>query len=257
MTRALVVAALVVATLLGGGCSGTTGSGLVAFSARAGGVDGAAAFDTGAGYHVALSRARLHLGAVYLNQSVPSSGGPEEPCILPGIYVGEVFGGIDLDLLSPATVPFPTAGEGTATRALEGEVWLTGGDINASDDPTPIADVEGVATRGAAQFPFRGIVTISGNRAIPPATPAMPGSNPICRQRIVSLIPVDLQLADGGALELRIDATAMFHGVDFAALTPDGSGIYVIPDSNGGVGGAFFKGVTSTAPYQFTFTPRS
>ncbi|MDB4964616.1 MAG: hypothetical protein JWN44_305 [Myxococcales bacterium] len=253
MTRAL----LLVAVAVTAGCSGTTGSGLVAFTARAGGVEGAAAFDTGAGYHVVLSRAQFHLGAVYLNQSVPSAGGPEEPCILPGIYVGEVFGGLDLDLLSSATVPFPAAGEGTATKAVEAEVWLTRGDVNAADDLTPVAQLEGVATRGTNTFPFRATVTIGANRAIPPATPAMPGSNPICRQRIVSLIPVSLTLEDGGVLEMRVDATAMFHGVDFATLSPDANGIYVIPDANGGVGGALFKGITTSAPYQFTFTPRS
>jgi hypothetical protein len=233
------------------GCGGTTGSGLVAFRARAGGVEGAAEFDSGSGYHVTLSRAALHIGAVYLNESVPSSGGPELPCLLPGIYVGEVFGGVDLDLLSTTLVPFPTTGEGTMKTAKEADVWLTGGDVNAPSDPTPILDVAGTAARGDQTWPFTATVTISTNRQIPPATPSMPGSNPICRQRIVSLIPVNLDLFDGGTLDVRVDVRPMFAAVDFALLPQDG----VIPDQNGGIGGALFKGVTTTAPYvQMTFT---
>lgn len=250
MNRACICLAVALA-----GCTGTTGSGLVAFSARAAG-SGNAAFDTGLGYHVTLSRAAFHLGAVYLNMSRPASGGAEEPCVLPGIYVGEVFGGVDLDLLSPAFVAFPTSGAGTQSHAVEAEVWLTGGDVNATDDPTHIFDAAGTATRGARSFPFSAAVTIGSNRKLPAPGPAMPGANPICRQRIVSPIPVDLTLQDGGRLDVQVDAAAVFNTVDFATLTPGSDGSYVIPDEPGGAGGALFKGVTSTAPYQFSYGAR-
>lgn len=249
-------------TLVLAGCSGTTGSNLVTFSALAGGpidaVDAASAleFDTGSGYHLTLSQASLHLGAVYLNMSVPSSGGPEEPCILPGIYVGQAFAGLDLDLLSPDLIPFSMPGEGTANPAVVAEVWLTGGDINAASDPTPILQTAGTASKNGQQWPFTATITIGSNHAIPATNPAMPGANPICRQRIVSPIRVDFALADGGTLDLRIDPRGMFNGVDFASLAPS-TGTYVIPDEPSGVGGQLYKGlVASSGVYQFSFTPK-
>lgn len=242
------------------GCGGTTGSGLVTFTARAGGPAGILAggpleFDTGSGYHVSLTRARFHLGAVYLNMSVPSSGGPEEPCVLPGIYVAEAFGGIDLDLLSPDLLTFPTPGQGTVNRAVEADVWLTGGDINAADDTTPILQAAGTASKGTQTWPFSATVTIGTNRAVPVQNPAMPGSNPICRQRIASLIPVDILLTDGGTLDLRVDPRGMWNGVDFSSLTTSGNPhSFVIPDQPGGAGGALYKGVLSNSGvYQFTW----
>jgi hypothetical protein len=265
MRQALAIA-LCAISLCAIGCSGSTGSGLVSFRARVGGPADAGpmlAFDSGMGYHITLARARFHLGAVYLNMSVPSSGGPEEPCILPGIYVGEVFGscqpsgacGLDLDLLSPDLVPFDLPGNGTANPAVEAEVWLTAGDINRAADPTIIFDVAGVAARAGVEWPFAATITIGANRQLPVQNPAAPGTNPICRQRIVSPIPVALTLTDGGTLDVRVDPRAMFNGVDFTALAASG-GSYVIPDQQGGVGGALFKGVTSTLPYQLTYSAR-
>lgn len=264
--------------LMFAGCSATTGGGLVSFTARAGGpqdVSGPVEFDAPSGYHLTLSTATFHVGAVYLNMSPPPSGGPEEPCMLPGIYVGQAFGacdggrcGVDFDLLSSEMVTFPLAGHGTASRALAGEVWLSGvegasgGDINAVDDPTPILQVSGVATRNTVEWPFSATVTIGKNRQIPPQNVAMPGTNPSCRQRIVSPIPIPggLVLTDGGTLDLRVDPRKMFNNVDFAAL-PITTGTYVIPDEASGpddplgVGNKFFRnGVLSNSAYQFTFT---
>ncbi|HEY2743477.1 MAG TPA: hypothetical protein VGL86_02600 [Polyangia bacterium] len=263
--RTLALVALIAAA----GCNGTTGSGLVTFTARAGGPadvtpGGPIDFDTGSGFHVTLTMAQLHFGAVYLNQSVPSSGGPQEPCILPGIYVGQAFGpcdasglcGVDVDLLSPTLTTFTTNGEGTVNQAVEADVWLTGGDINATDDPTPILEVTGTATRAADSWPFTSTITISSNRAIPPPNAAMPGANPICRERIASLIPVDFTLTDGGTLDLRIDPRGMFNSVDFATLAPSGSTTTLtIPDTSDGAGQALYKGVLANAGvYEFTWT---
>lgn len=247
-------------------CGGTTGSGLVTFVARAGGradVKGSLAFETGSGFHVTLSSAIFHLGAVYLNASVPSSGGPEEPCVLPGVYVGEAFGGcqggrcgVDLDLLSPDLVTFSLPGEGTANPVAEAEVWLTGGDINAAEDPTPILKAAGTAAKGGQQWPFTAAVTIGSNRKPAVVNPALPGANPVCRQRIVSPIPVGFNLSDGGVLDLRVDAAGMWNSVDFSTLSASG-GTYVIPDQAGGAGGALLKGVAANSGvYRFTFTTR-
>jgi hypothetical protein len=255
------------------GCSGTTGSHLVSFTALAGGpsdATGQLEFDTGKAYHVVLTRAELHLGAVYLNMAAPLSGGAEQPCILPGIYVGQAFAGLDLDLLSPNLIPFNGAGEGTANRALVGEVWLTGEDINASDDRTPVLQVAGTASKpNGTEWPFTATVTIGANRKVPPMSTAMPGTNPICLERIVSPIcllfdpnscpgglPGGLNLTDGGTLTLRIDPRGMFNNVDFASLPPT-TGTYVIPDAQGGVGDQLFSGLRSrSGVYQFSFNSK-
>jgi hypothetical protein len=240
-------------------CSGTTGSNLVSFTAQAGGpVDAAAplGFDTAIGYHVSLTRARLLIGAVYLNTSVPSSGAAASSCVLPGIYVAEAFGPVTVDLLSPVLQVFPAPGEGTETPATTAEVWLTGGDVNAPSDPTVILDVAGTAMRNGSSFPFEGTVTISSNRAIPVVNPALPGSNPICKQRIVTPILIDLTPTNGGVLTLRIDPRGMFQTVDFAAIAPTpGSTVLQIPDTPAGAGGALFKGLLSNAGvYQFSWS---
>ncbi len=259
------------------GCNGTTGSGLVTFSARAAGPadamdDAPLAFTSGNGFAITLTAATLHLGAVYLNASKPSSGGPEEPCILPGVYVGQAFADVDVDLLSSTLTTFTTTGAGTANPAAVGEVWLTGGDINAADDPTPILQVAGTATRMGDSWPFTATVTISENRAVPPPSAAMPGANPICRQRIVSPIcgaptasdscpPLIAMLTDGGTLDLRIDPRPMFDSVDFTSLAPNGSAATVtIPDTSAGAGAELYGGLRSNAAiggvYQFTWTDK-
>jgi hypothetical protein len=243
-------------------CSGTTGSGLVTFTALASGPADAVAgapmsFDTGSGFHVVLTRAQLHIGSIYLNQSVPSSGGAQVPCVLPGIYVAEAFGPLEVDLLSPQLHPFPTAGDGTQTPAKTAEVWLTGGDINASADPTVILSVGGTATRGSGVYPFTGSVTIGPNRALTGGNPGLPGANPICHQRIVTPILVDLLPTNGGTLELRVDPRGMFNALDFSALTrvSENPLRFEIPDSSGGPGGALFRGLLSNAGvYRFSWS---
>lgn len=267
MRRLVNTCLLVGAVAAVAGCNGTTGSGLVSFSARAGGPEGVIAgapfsFTSGSGYAVALTEARFHIGAVYFNQSVPSSGGPAEPCILPGVYVDQVFGacggsscGVDLDLLSPEMVPFPTPGEGTLNQAVTAEVWLTGGDINATDDETPILQVAGTATKGGDSWPFTGLVTIGANHTTTTQNPAMPGANPICRQRIVSPISLanpaansaGVTIDNGGTLTIRVDPTHLFDSVNFAALAPTGSATTLtIPNDSSLVGEELFDGVRST-----------
>jgi hypothetical protein len=253
------------------GCNDTTGGSLVSFQAAVGGAQGLGSggpieFDTGSGFHVQLTSARFHLGAVYLNMAVPSSGGPAEPCILPGIYVGQVMGGcdagsgvcgLDVDLLSPQLVPFPMGGQGTADQAAEAEIWLTGGDINAPDDPTPILKASGTATRGGQTWPFSATVTIGQNRALPVQNQAMPGANPICHRRIVTPIRVHFALVQDGTLTLRIDPRSMWNGVDFSTLMLSGGMAppYVIPDQSDGAGGALYDGLfASYGVYQFAFT---
>ncbi len=249
IARVLSVASFIVLTA---SCVGTTGSGLVTFRATASGlhdVDAKQPFTSGLGYAVTLARAKLHVGAVYLNRSVPTSGAQATSCILPGIYVAEVLGGLDVDVLDPTPQAFPVSGDGTADHASAGEVWLTGGDVTADDDATVILDVAGTASKGGATFPFEGALTIGKNRSLAPPDPSQPGANPICKQRIVTPIAIDLTPTEGGALTVRIDPRAIFDGVDFSLAAPDDSTPphFVIPDERGGISDQLFHGLRSNA----------
>lgn len=220
-------------------CVGTTGSELVAFPAYAAGPTDASAdttyrFTSGRGWDVELDRAVVHVGGVYLARSLPVSGAQETSCILPGQYVAEVSGGVDVDAISPRLQPLPVAGAGTATHAASGEVWLTSGDPNAPDDATPIADVHGWVAKNGSLREFKGTVTIGQNRATVVRDPARPGADPICKQRIVSPIPIDITPRNGGALVVRVDPKTWFANVDFSELVPDADGVLVFPDANEG-----------------------
>jgi len=245
-------AALAAGIVVGLGACGTTGGNVVTFDVAAAGVAGASSVEAAAGWHVVLNKAKLHLGAIYLNLSVPISGSQETSCILPGVYTAEELAPLDVDVLSTALQPFPARGTGTDDEARTGEVWLTGGDVNADGDSTVIADLAGTATLGAQVLPFTATVTISsGNRGIPASNPALPSQHPICKQRIVSPIPIDLRPHDGGTLVIRIDTAAWFSSVDFTALPADG----VVPDKNSNTASQnLFTGLrAAAAAFQFSF----
>lgn len=228
MRKGLIASAIVTTTLA---CIGTTGGRLVDFPAAAAGaadVTSPLAFDettiAGHTWHVTLTQATLHIGAVYLDQALPISGSQGTDCILPGTYTAEVLGtsldggldGLDVDLLSSAPQLFPSPGHGTTTAALAAQVWLTGGDINSISDGTKILVVVGSASDDTgATFPFEGTITISTNRV--PANQTA-GSNPPCKQRIVSPIPTSTAVQTTGGLLLRVDARQLFQNVDFSQL---------------------------------------
>lgn len=223
-TFALAAAVVAVAPALAS-CTGTTGGDLVTFDAFAAGPEDAVAgqpytFESSRGYQITLTRARLHVGAVYLNKASPTSVGSETSCFLNGIYVAEVTSGLTIDVLSPAPQPFPEAGFATTEHASTAEVWLSGGGaIDDDSDATVILDVEGTASKAGETFPFQGSITIGENRVIAPSSPAKPGANPLCKQRIVSPIPVDLDITPGEDLLLRVDPRGLFANVEMAALT--------------------------------------
>lgn len=208
--------------IVAGACVGTTGGDLVTFPAYASGPADATAgqpfrFMTSLGYDVTLTTARLHIGAVYMNQSTPASVSQDTSCTLAGIYVAEVTGGLDVDVLSPALQPFPTPGFGTTEKAKTGEVWLMGGNVNAETDPTVILQITGTATKEGVAYPFEGAITIGQNRSIPP-DPAQPGASPICKQRVVSPIRIELTPRAGGQLVVRVDPRGLFNNVELSEL---------------------------------------
>ena len=250
MTRAI---GLAVAAALAG--CGTTGGNLVSFDVVAQGAAppsprNAGVYDTSLGWHVKLSRAMLYIGAVYLNQTRPNSGIQGTDCILPSVYTGQELQGLDIDVLSPRAQPFPAPGTGTDDEVLTGEVWLTHGDVNAQTDKA-IADIAGTATRGTQVLPFSATIQInSANRGIP-SPPALPSQHPICKQRIVSPIFIDLRPHDGGTLSITVDPSGWFDAVDFTGVPPDG----VFPDDrNNTASDTLFTAIrAATATFKFSF----
>ncbi len=219
-------AALLAALLLAPACTGTTGYALVSFYASARGASDAVkgqpyTFSSGSA-RVTLTRAVLHVGALYLTQAVPTSGGGPAPCTLPGTYdgvfVGEVRGGGDVDLLDPSPQGLTVTGDGSTLPAATGQVWLMHGDVDAPSDPLPVLTLEGSVTSGGRTQTFAGSITIDSGRQPAPTNTSLPGSSPICTLRIVSGIPAHLTLAQGGTLVLRLDPRALFNDVPLVDL---------------------------------------
>ena len=216
----LAVAALLASSM---SCLGSTGGDLVELDAYAAGPESVVAgepyaFVNQRGYSVSLRKATLHIGAVYLNASVPTSLAQDTSCYLAGRYIAEVPGSVDVDTLDPTPQPFSVSGFATTERATTAEIWLTGGAIDAETDPTVIAAVAGVAEKDGQAFPFEGSITISSNRRVVPTDEALPGAKPICKQRVVTPISVDITPEEGGTLLVRVDPADWFQNVDFELL---------------------------------------
>ena len=200
--RALTAALSAAASL---SCNGTTGDELVTFSAYAAGAPHAGDpftvsvpnGETTTAYTVQIKSATMHIGALYLNQNVPT-----QACISTGLYSDQVPGAVDVDLLSTTPQPFSLQGNGTADPNQSFTLWLTDGaktaptSIDQETDPIdginyePTVVLQAVATNQAtgAEVAFFAIVTINtGNRGVTPTDPADPGGDPLCAQRIVSV----------------------------------------------------------------------
>jgi hypothetical protein len=237
------------AALAGLAACGTTGGSLISFDVTAQGT-GSNVAEAPNGWHVVLTRARLHIGAVYLNASVPNSGAQATNCILPGSYTGQELEALDVDVLSATPQPFPAPATGTDDAVRAGEVWLTGGDINAMSDSTVIVDLAGSATSGATVLPFSATFQLDSQDWGQISTGAQPSLHPICKLRIVSPILVDLQPHAGGTLAITVNPSRWFAGVDFAALPPDGA----FPnDRNNSNSNALFGSIGRPAAFQLSF----
>ena len=246
-----------------GACVGQTGGDSVLFPvAAAGPADAVAgqplAFSSGT-FDIVLTQATLHIGAVYLDQTAPVSGQQATGCYLTGTYLAQQTSALDVDLLNPSLQPFPAKALGiTEPPALIGQVWLTGGDINAVADTTPILMVAGTATESGSAYPFTGTVTIGANHV--PTGAGSGGGDPICKQRIVTPISAALTIKSTGALLLRIDPRLFFVGIDFSQL-PVGTSTagYVFSDDPTAAdyfptGEDLFSNLTSIGPYTFSWT---
>jgi hypothetical protein len=254
---------------------GTTGDSLVRFAPYASGPPDATKplpdFTTPNGFHLKLTSVSLRIGAVYVIEGAYNPGSQNTSCIEPGIYAAQVPGGVQVDLLDPTPQEFSVFGNGTADLGQIGEIWLTGGtptspDINAEMDPTPILSLAGIASSATKAYSFQATVTVSTNRTLPVNDQALPGLNPICKERILQFSPIHVQLFQGGAMYVRADPRGWFNEVDFSLPTcgidgPSGGGacdglqcitenskgecqLYEIPDTNASaIGQALFTGI--------------
>lgn len=249
-------------------CAVDTGSGSLDFEAYAAGpkqMAGAESylFTTVSGYEVELSRASLRVGAIYLNQQRPLPGSPKQACFLPGMYVAEVTSGVTVDLLSSELQAFGASGSGLLERAYTAQIWLLGegADIDALNDTAVIFDAAGIARRGAEEWPFEASLTIGAQRRQTPADPKKPGDNPICAERIVSPIPVNLKPSEGDRLVLRIDPAVFFRQVKFEELSQVQAEppLYRFRDESEGQPSLnLYRGLHSTrSAYQFSWEPAS
>jgi hypothetical protein len=210
-------------------CNGTTGYELVQFYAAGAGfsdvVEGQPyTFETSAGVHVTLTQASIHVGALYLTQAIPQAGGGPQPCSLSqtyaGAFVGEVRGEGDIDL---SVQQLQAIGDGSTIPASTGQVWLThdgsitDGNLNGSD-PLPILTLRGSFEDASGVHTFSAGITIDLDRISGPVNSGLPGEVQICQQRIVSGIPVDFTVAQGGTLVIELRAQPLFQGVPFTDL---------------------------------------
>jgi hypothetical protein len=202
------------------------------------------------------------VGGVYHNRARATSVASETSCTLKGVYVAELLGGADIDLLSDARQPFPGFGFATSERARTAEVWLTRGDVNAAEDSGPLLRVAGSAERDGRHYDFSGVLSIGPERVPEPIDPALPGQYPICKQRIVSPIPIDFQLREHDALQLDIDVRAMFANVDFMTLggaegvgagsADDGERVFADSPGVDQASDNLYSGMRSSAAYQLS-----
>ncbi len=221
------------------------------------------AFETELGFQVTLTKATMHVGAVYLTATAANLSSQDSSCIEPGRYLAEVPGPADVNLLSAAPQAFSVRGDGSVDVAVTGELWPTGGDINATDDSTEVLALEGTATRGGMSWPFEATVTIGENRTKPTSNPALPGLNPICKRRIVVVSPIQTPIVAGKSLYVRVDPRELVRLVDFSQLdlvqtTP--SPLYQVPDSDtadtagAAAGRDLFTGILTAGSSAFDFT---
>jgi hypothetical protein len=244
-------------------CVGATGGDTIDFPVAAAGPADATAGQplafTAGGWDIVLTQATLHIGAAYLDQSAPVSGGQATGCYLTGTYLAQETAGLDVDLLSPEPQRFPALAHGiTSPTTRIGQVWLTGGDINTVASTTHILVVGGSATQGGTTFPFSGTITIGANRES--SGGALAGGDPICKQRIVTPIPAALTIQAIGGLLLRIDPRLFFVNVDFGQLPMSAStGTYVFSDDPTAAGYTptgydLAYNLRATAAYAFSWT---
>jgi len=194
-----------------------------------------------------------------LAEAMPVSGAQATSCILPGSYVAQVVQGREIDLLTSEPQSFPALGRGNTLEAHAGQVWLTSGDVNLANVPTPatvILHLLGSAQRAGELRPFEAKLTIAQNRVSASGdVPLGAAGSPICKERIVSPIPTAIRVKQGGALWLRVDPRLLFTNVDFGALQAEGELFVFQDDSSDQPSANLYNNLKQAGPlYDFSWT---
>lgn len=245
-------------------CVGQTGGDAVDFPVAAAGPPSAVSGQplsctSDNGWDISLTQATIHIGAVYLDQSQPVSGGQATSCYLTGTYVAQETSPLDVDLLSSSPQLFPAEAHGiTSPPALVGQVWLTHGGISTIADLVPVLLVAGTATQAENAFPFSAVLTIGANRQS--SGGAVAGADPICKERIVTPIQAAVTIQATGGLLLSIDPCRLFTNVDFSLLPPGSTpGTYVFSDDPRSADYTqpsknLYGNLRNTGPYTFSWS---
>jgi hypothetical protein len=251
--------------LLCSSCIQSTGGNVVTFQMSASGDNqvvsgGPLTFVTARQYEVTLTQAKLFIGAVYFSAQNPQNYQLETSCIQPGVYTGEIRAPITINLLSPEAIDFQIEGNGTDLLTQSAEIWLSESVVNAESSSKEILSVAGIARKGLEKIPFTGRLTIGRNRKLPLRNAALPGSNPICQQRIVAPIPFETTLTNESRIRIQIDPRAFFSSVEFLELSKTDAGERVfLDDGNSPLqpDQALFNALTaSSGPWRFEITER-
>lgn len=245
-------------------CVGSTGGGLVSFKAAGAGpkdaVKGAplsfaVRASSGKVFSVTLSRAKMHVQAVYLNRVTSTGTQRDDGCYEATSYIGEVRADLDIDALDPSPQYFPKDGTALADRALTADLWLGSGaidDFTQESARTVVFDAAGTAQApGEEAISFSAAFKIDLNRRRAPRSATYPGTNLICQLRIVDHVPVDVLPVEGGTLVLRVDPRGWFLGTDFDEVKKAaGAGAappYVLADEPKGVSVGVFDNMRRNA----------
>ncbi len=216
-------------------CNGTTGDNLIQFTPYASGVAAAQEPFDAFGWRIQLTSASMYIGAVYFDESPPQTSFDSTECNVSDTFAAQVPGGVQVNLLSTTPQEFSVYGSGSADTALSWDLWFANGDINQANT-LPTATLTGYATNLSDPkqvISFGAIVNINpgesgaGARGMPASNPALPGAYPICKQRIVQIVGIDLQFGQtnsnvNGALLVTVDPRAWFLAagqIDFSQLS--------------------------------------
>ena len=212
-------------------CVDTTGGERISFEGRAVGLapitqtaDGPVIeLESDDGFTVRLTEARLLVGPVYLWSDEPQLDAGDQASlwdwVMPvahaavdqfqaGFLVGEVPHQVELDLLSEQSVAIGP-GSGLAGPSRSAEVWLEPG------DGVDTLVVAGIAERGEERLEFEGAITFTA-----PWVPEDELADPRVLRRVRGLL-WDVELRDGGVLEVGVDARSWLRGVELAPLLSD------------------------------------
>ncbi len=210
-SRIAVLFALALPFLPTPGCGAGTGAPIVDASFAIGGSDAARSFATSAGWQVELTEARIVLGPIYA--LAPRDEVPMALRLWP-TSVARAHGGFDaldgrivrmevldqflVDALAPEPQIIATlAEEGRATELSVGILPPVDRHVEATRGFD--VWVEGTARQGETEVPFSGGLDL--------------GDDPMARR--VQNIDLDASLAEGGTLQLLVDARVWLDGVDF------------------------------------------